>query len=242
MEYYMSIRIIENEKPMLPHCKMLCDQNLANKLDNYELTTFLNNHSTTLFIGKPRSGKTSLLYSFFKSKKLMNKVFDKIFLFQPSASRASMSDKLFDKLPDDQKYEELSLENLNDAQSKLTPDGNNVMIFDDMTAYLKDKQNLKKLKELVFNRRHLHLSIFFLVQTWYSVPKDIRKMFSNIFIFKVSKNEMSAIWDEVIEYSTDLIVPIIKTVYDEPYQFLFVNTDSQRLFKNWDEIVINEDE
>jgi GTPase SAR1 family protein len=235
----MSIRIVENEKPALPHCKMLCDSKLAEKLDNYELTSFLNNHSTTLFIGKPKSGKTSLLYSFFKSKKLMNKVFDKIFLFQPSASRASMSDKLFDKIPDDQKYEELNLENLMDAESKLSPE-NNVMIFDDMTAYLKDKQNLKKLKELVFNRRHLHLSIFFLVQTFYSVPKDIRKMFSNIFIFKVSKNELSAIWDEVIEYSTDLIVPILRAVYDEPYQFLFINTDSQRLFKCWDEILIEE--
>ena len=61
----MSIRIIENEKPMLPHCKMLCDTKLHDKLDDYEVTSFLNNHSTTLFIGKPKSGKTSLLYSFF---------------------------------------------------------------------------------------------------------------------------------------------------------------------------------
>jgi hypothetical protein len=236
----MSIRIVENEKPTLPHCKMLCDSKLAEKLDNYELTSFLNNHSTTLFIGKPKSGKTSLLYSFFKSKKLMNKVFDKIFLFQPSASRASMSDKLFDKIPDDQKFEELTLENLMDAESKLSPE-NNVMIFDDMTAYLKDKQNLKKLKSLVFNRRHLHLSIFFLVQTWYAVPKDVRKMFSNIFVFKVSKNEMTAIFDEVVEHSMDLVLPIIKIVYNEPYQFLFINTDSQRMFKCWDELVIDEE-
>ena len=30
----------------------------------------------------------------------------------------------------------------------------------------------------------LHCSIFFLVQTWYSVTKDICKLFSNLFIFK----------------------------------------------------------
>lgn len=234
----MSIKIIEHEKPNLPICQMLCDSKLSDKLDNYELTSFLNNHSTTLLIGRPRSGKTSLLYSFFKSKKLMNKVFDKIFLFQPSASRASMKDKLFDRIPDDQKFEELTLENLQSAESMCSEEGNNVILFDDMTAYLKDKEILKKLKELVFNRRHKHISIYFLVQTWYSVPKDIRKMFSNIFVFKVSKNEMTAIWDEIVEYPKEYILPIMKTVYDMPYQFLFINTDSQRLFKNFDEIIL----
>jgi len=233
----MAIRIIENEKPKLAECKMLCDVKLDEKLDNYELTSFLNNHSTTLFIGRPKSGKTSLLYSFFKSKRIFNKVFDKIFLFQPSTSRASMADKLFDRIPDDQKYEELTLENLMDAENKLG-DGNNVMLFDDMTSSLKNPDILKKLKQLVFNRRHIHLSIFFLVQTWYSVHKDIRKMFSNIFVFKVSKDELGAIWDEVIEYPKEYILPVLKTVYDEPYKFLFVNTDTQRLFSNWDEIIL----
>jgi tyrosyl-tRNA synthetase len=108
-----------------------------------------------------------------------------------------------------------------------------------MTAYLKDAEISKKLKELVFNRRHKHLSIIFLVQSWISVPKDIRKMFSNIFIFKVSKIEMENIFNEVIELSKDYIMPLMKIVYDKPYQFLFINTDSQRLFKGFDELIIS---
>ena len=55
---------IKNRTPILPQCKFLCDGKLNQKLDNYELTKFLNCHSTTLFIGKPRSGKTSLLYHY----------------------------------------------------------------------------------------------------------------------------------------------------------------------------------
>jgi hypothetical protein len=236
----MSIKIIEHEKPKLPHCEILCDSKLADKLDNFELTSFLNNHSTTLFIGKPKSGKTSLLYSFFKSKKLMNKVFDTIILFQPSASRASMKDPLFDRIPQEQKFDELTLENLQLAESMLKPDGNNIILIDDMTAYLKDKGVLQKLKQLCFNRRHLHCSIFFLVQTYYSVPKEIRKVFTILFVFIVSKNELSAIWDELIEYPTEYILPVLKLIYDKPYQFLFINTDSQRLFKNWDELILSE--
>ena len=231
------LSIKKNEKPQLKVCEMMCDKKLHDKLDKYDLTSFLNNHSTTLFIGRPKSGKTSLLYSFFKSREIFKNTFDKIFLFQPEQSRASMKDKLFDKIPDDQKYNELNLENLNEVENNLS-EYNNVILFDDMTAYLKDGEIKKKLKELVFNRRHKHLSIIFLVQTYLSIEKDIRKLFSNIFVFKCSKKEMEMIFDEVVELPKDYILPIMKVVYDKPYQYLFINTDSQRLFKNFDEIII----
>ena len=104
----MTLSIKLNNKPKLQTLQMLCDGGLAEKLNKYELTRYMNTHSTNLFIGRPGSGKTSLLYSFFKSKELFAKVYHNIFLFQPSASRASMKDKLLDKLPDENKYEELT--------------------------------------------------------------------------------------------------------------------------------------
>jgi len=238
------ITIKKNHKPQLKTCVMNCDSKLHNKLELYELTKFLNSHTTNLLIGKPKSGKTSLLYSFFKSPKLLKKTYHNIFLFQPSHSRGSMSDKLFDALPDNNKIEELDYESLSQVMGRIreTDDENNCIIFDDMTAYLKDNDVAKLLKELVFNRRHLHTSIFFLCQTWFSVPKDLRKLFSNIFIFKVNKNEMSQIFEEGIEDREKLenIDNIRKIVFDKPYEFLFINTDSQRLFKGWDELVFEE--
>ena len=232
------IHIKPNKAPKLPVCEMVCDKKIHPKLDEYDLTKFLNCHSTNLIIGKPQSGKTNLLYQLFKSKYLLKNCYDKIFLFQPAQSRASMKDKLFDRIPDEQKFEELSIENLDYVDSNLD-EGNNCLIFDDMTAYLKDNETRKKLKELVMNRRHKHLSIFFLVQTYYSVEKDIRKLFSNIFIFRVSKKEMENIFDEVIETHKSHIPEITKLVFDKPYKYLFVNTDSQRLFSGFDEILID---
>lgn len=229
----------KNPKPDLPICMMSCDTKLHHKLDDYEITKFMNCHSTNLLIGKMGSGKTNLLYSFFKSKKLMNKVYDKIILFQPSSSRASMKDKLFDQLPEEQKFEELNLENLELAEEEFD-EGNNCIIFDDMGAYLKDNEIRKKLKEMIMNRRHKHLTIYFLCQTWFSIEKDVRKLFSNIFVFKVGKKELENIFEEVIERPKDLVIPISKLVYDKPYQFLFINIDSGRLFKNFDEILIDE--
>jgi Poxvirus A32 protein len=238
------IKLKKNIQPKMTVCKMLCDTGLDAKLDLYEITKFMNQHSTNLLIGKPRSGKTSMLYSLFKSKKLFAKVFNTIYLFQPSASRGSMKDDIFSQLPPDQLYEELTYENLNDCVDRIKNadfEENHCIIFDDMTSHLKNKDTLKLLKELIYNRRHLHTSIFFLVQTWYSVPKDIRKLFCNIFLFKTSKCEIETIFDEVIEQDKTIIPKIQKLVFDVPYNYLFINTDSQRLFKNFDEIIIDED-
>ena len=91
------------------------------------------------------------------------------------------------------------------------------------------------------NRRHLHLSIFFLVQTYLSVERDVRKLFSNCFIFRCSKKEMELIADELIEQKKEHLNEIVKVVYDEPYQYLFINTDSQRIFNGFDELIIDDD-
>ena len=64
----MKISIIQNDKPELPLCKMNCDEKLGEHLEKYELTKFMNNHSVNLLIGKPASGKTSLLYSFLRAE------------------------------------------------------------------------------------------------------------------------------------------------------------------------------
>jgi hypothetical protein len=120
---------------------------------------------------------------------------------------------------------------------------NNCIIFDDQTAKLKDKEVEKLLKELIFNRRHYRTSVFFLVQSYISVPLQIRKLFSNLFIFKVSKNELETIRDEILEtIPKKCIGELSKLVYDKPHEYLFINADTQRLFKKFDEIIIHDDE
>lgn len=240
------MHIQKNDSPPLKKCVMNCDEGLHDKLNNYELTRFLNQHSTNLLIGRPRSGKTSLLYSLFKSNKILKRCFHTIYIFQPKQSRASMSDKLFDSLPEDQIYDELTYENLSEVLERIRVDAdegfNSCILFDDQTAYLKNKDTLKLFKELIFNRRHLHTSLYFCVQTWFSVPKDLRRLWSNIFVFKTTKEELNNIWEEVVEHPKELIPQIRKMVYDKLYQYLFINVDTQRLFKGFDEIIIDEEE
>ena len=239
------ITIKKHKHPTLTPCQMLCDKPLHKKLDKYGdgVLKFLNQHTTNLLVGKPRSGKTSLLFSLFENKDILRKVYHKIYVFQPSPSRASMKKDIFGKLPADQLFNELTYENLDLVLDEIeaTQDLNIAIIFDDVGASLKNYDTMILMKKLIFNRRHLRTSVFFLVQTYYSIPKDIRKLFSNLFIFRVNKNELMTIFDEIVEDKeiTDIAPQISKLIYDKPYNFMFINTDTQRIFKNFDELIIS---
>jgi hypothetical protein len=80
------------------------------------------------------------------------------------------------------------------------------------------------------------------VQSFYAVPKELRRMWSNIFCFKVTKDEFKNMWNELIEYDDAYIQPIMKLVFNKPYKFLFINVDSQRLYDMWDEIILNDED
>lgn len=239
------MHIQKNDCPNLKKCVMTCDGGIHDKLNNYELTRCLNQHSMNLFLGPPRSGKTSLLYSFFKSNKILKNCFHTIYVFQPKVSRASMSDKIFDTLPEDQLFDELNLENLHEVMQRIKADAdegfNSAIIMDDQSAYLKNKETMRLFKELVWNRRHLHVSCFFCVQSWFAVPKELRRVWTNVFIFKVNKQQLNDIWEEIVERPKDLVVKIRKLVYDAPYQYLFINVENQRMFKQFDEIMFDDE-
>jgi DNA repair exonuclease SbcCD ATPase subunit len=234
------ITIKENDKPKVRKCKMLCDTMLDEKLEKYELTKYLNKHQSSIIIGMPGSGKTSLLYTLFKSKPLLKGVFDKVFIIQPPSSRNSMSDDIFSKLPEEQVFDDLTLETLEKIDADLH-EGSNCLIMDDVTASLKDNSIRKKLRQLIYNRRHKHLSIFFLVQSYKSIHKDIRKIFNNIFAFRCSKSEFEDIFDEVVESKKKYLDDIIQIVYDKSHEFLFINLETQNMFKGFDSLVFPEE-
>jgi len=238
----MNITIKENEKPKLMCMETNCDNGLHEKLNKYELTRFLNRHSTNLILGRPGSGKSSFLYSLFKDP--MRKVFHHIYYFCPRKSMDSVKNNIFDKLPEDQIYNELTYENLNEVLEKIqdTPKNeNNAIIMDDMGAYLKQPETKQLFKMILMNKRHLSLSLFVLQQTYISIEKDLRKLFDNFFIYKVNKNELQNIFEEIVESHKDKALEISKIVYDKPYQFLFIHPDSQRLFKSFDELIFSEE-
>jgi hypothetical protein len=51
---------------------------------------------------------------------------------------------------------------------------------------------------------------------------------------------MELVFDELFETKKDIFLDIIRMAFDEKHNFLFLNIPTQRLFKNFDEIVIQE--
>ncbi len=243
---YMSITLKKHQKPDLPLCVMSCDKPLHEKLNKYEMTkTCMNKHHTCAIIGKPGQGKSSLVYSFFKSKNMLKKCFDTIFYICPPNSAGSMEDSIFSKLPEDQIFDELTGDVLDTIiqRAKDREDGDKIaIIIDDMASQLKNGDVQKALKQIAMNKRHLGIyATFILSQTWKSVPFEVRRLYDNIIVFKVSPDEMETMFVETLPQYKDYSNAIQKLVYNKPHEYLIINTGSGRLFKKFDEIIINDD-
>lgn len=239
------IRIKKNKTPDLPVCNMSCDKPLHDKLKKFDMfNTCLNKHHTTGIIGKPGQGKSSLIYSLFKSKDALKKCFDTVFYICPANSMGSMSDNIFAKLPDDQIYNELTGDVLDEIIQRASnrEDGDKIaLIIDDMASQLKNNDVQKALKQIAMNKRHLGIyATFILSQTWKSVPFEIRRLYSNIIIFKVSPDEMESLFTETLPQYKEYSNEISKIVYDKPHEYLVINTDSGKLYKKFNEIIISE--
>ena len=238
----MSIKVITNKPPALKMPKFSVDNELDSKLNDFEITSLMNKSNFTLFLGRAGSGKSSLLISFLQTPSLFKKVFHDIYLFMPSNSRSSIRNGFFDKnLPEDQIYDDVTLENLqavyDKAQESAKDDLNTLLIFDDVQKYFKG-ENEKLLLHMINNRRHARISIWFACQTYASIPRQVRQGLTNLFIFKVNKIEMENIFSECIEQHKKAFLDILNFVYDKTHNFLFLDTNSQRLFKNWDELIL----
>ena len=105
-----------------------------------------------------------------------------------------------------------------------------LIVFDDMIA---DMINNKKLHsiitELFIRGRKLNISIVFIMQSYFKVPKDVRLNFTHFFIMKIlNKRELQQI---ALNHSSDInfkdFMKIYKECTKEPYSFLVNDTTLQ---------------
>jgi hypothetical protein len=239
------IKLKENNKPNITKIVFECDEELHKKLNEYELSKeFLNKSNTTVFVGRQGSGKTSLLINFVKI--LYKKVFNYIYVIMPHSSRKSLKNNIFDKyLPQDQIYEELNEETITDIYRRLKENSENgyksLVIYDDVQKALKNHSVLLSLKNIIANQRHLKVVNLILVQNYFALEKSLRELISNIIMFKLNKTQTEKIFNENVEHAKDKFEVIRDFVFDEPYNWMFINISSQKIFKGFDEILYNEE-
>ena len=66
----------------------------------------------------------------------------------------------------------------------------NLIVFDDMIAdIMTNKKSQAIIKELFIRRRKLNISLVFITQTYFSVPKDVRLNSTPYLIIKINNRK-----------------------------------------------------
>ena len=206
-----------------------------NRINHNPNSPYIPDHPCRILtIGGSRSGKTNTLLNLTNNQPDIDKIY------------------LYAKDPYEDKYqflikkrENIGLKHFNDPKAFIeysndmhdvyknindyNPDKENkiLIVFDDMIA---DMINSKKLNsivtELFIRGRKLNISLVFITQSYFKVPKDVRLNTTHFFIMKIpNKRELQQI---AINHSSDIntkdFINIYKKCTDKPYSFLVNDT------------------
>tara|TARA_R110000868_G_scaffold8848_2_gene45138 strand:- start:1112 stop:1873 length:762 start_codon:yes stop_codon:yes gene_type:complete len=189
-----------------------------------------------IVIGKPGMGKTTLILSLIcKQGKAFNRKFDRVYLWSPSL--ITMKDDPFELIPDDQKFTEVTAENLLEVLADIKDSGEKILfIMDDVIADIRGKgkgeiENL--LQKIFFNRRHLagaggSVSIIATSQAWNKIDPKLRKTASQIIFYKnLHKKETESIFEELILVPKKEYTDVLRYVFKKKHDFLFIDTTQE---------------
>ena len=102
-----------------------------------------------------------------------------------------------------------------------------LIVFDDMIADMIHNKKLNSIvKEFFIRGRKLNISLIFITQLYFKVPRDVRLSTSHFFIAKIpNKGELQQI---AINRSSDINTNDFANIYrkctGEPYSFLVIDT------------------
>lgn len=233
------------DKPEITKIKMNCDEVIDNKLLKFPMIAdCFSKSSFNTILAKMGQGKTSLITSLLKT--VFKKCFSKIYVFIPQNSRQSIDNDIYGKhLPEDQLYDELTVENLNEVYENLQESSNDneysLLIIDDFQTQLKDVEILSILKKIVTKMRHLRCSIWLLQQNFQALDKSLRELLSNVIVFDVGKSQLEKLFEEVLTINKKLYNQLIDFVFINNHDWICININGNKnIYKMFDKIIIHE--
>ena len=129
-----------------------------------------------IMIGSSGSGKTNCLLNLIN---IMPKTFNKIYIY--TKAREPIYDYLREELGDDLLSISYDLNDLRNFDEKKYY-GQSLVVFDDMI----NERDQRCIQELYIRGRKLGVSMIYLSQSYYQIPKTVRLQCQYIFILKVS--------------------------------------------------------
>jgi len=183
-----------------------------------------------VIVGRPGSGKTNLLLNLTaKHGRAFNKKFDKVFLWSPSLG--TVNNDPFETLPDEQKFDDLTAENLQGVLDEIDSSGDRCLfIWDDIISNFKNNGPLEKLcHKVLMNRRHLagsggSVSVILTSQVFNKTPAVLRKVATHLILFSTkNKKELITIFDELILVPKAEFYAILSHCFQRKYDFLYID-------------------
>ena len=187
-----------------------------------------------LIIGGSGSGKTNILLNLIESRPDI----DKIYFYAKDSYEAkyqyliNIREKVgIDHHDDPRAYIEYS-NDMHDVYKNIdeyNPNKENkiLIVFDDMIADMIHNKKLNSIvTELFIRGRKLNISLVFITQSYFKVPKDVRLNTSHFFIAKIlNKRELQQI---AINHSSDIktedFINIYRQFTAKSYSFLVIDT------------------
>jgi hypothetical protein len=235
-----AVYIEELKKPNLPPTKMNCDDCIDPKLNIYPMIQ--DSFSKTSFnvcLGSMGSGKTSLIVSLIKG--IFKKCFHSIYVIMPPNSRASLENDIFSKLPQEQVYDDLNENVLNDIYEKAKNDSSEgyytLLIIDDFQNMFKQTNIEKILQKLILKMRHIRTTTFLLQQNVKSLPRNLRMLVSNYITFDLGKSQMMDLFDESIQLDKNKFQQIMDLGFKQKYDWLLINLRNKNIYAKFDKII-----
>ena len=102
---------------------------------------------------------------------------------------------------------------------------------------MSDRRAQQILKDLFIRSRKLNISLCFLTQCYFSIPKDVRLNCTHYILFKL--NNRIELKNIAINHSADIdykdFIKIYKICTSEPFNFLTIDTKNNKFIKSFDE-------
>ena len=233
--------ITESINPSIPNFKAIKE-----KFDVYvpDIPNGISNRNGMIYLltGSGGSGKTNLLLNMFKSSKLYRNKFHNIWYICPESSMLSIEKHPFDGLSKvyhdltPQLLESIYQELVHIKESEEEPTYS-VVILDDQANSLKDKNISNMLSKMMIKARHLQCGWIITLQSYFYLPKILRKQLTYMTMFK-SKNyeEFATISKELFSMNKDDSLKLYHYVFDEKYNNLDIDTVENIYYKNFNKL------
>lgn len=231
--------------------EMLVDRAMADNMN--PAIESLSKSFCMLICGKSGSGKTNFLTNLLQTgvvngqRRGLKKQFENIVVCSPSL--ASLKDNIFKNLDESKifnSFDEEFIDYLIDFCHNEKAEGNNTLvILDDVGSELRRSAMVeKKFLQLIYNKRHLGLSLICTVQKYNNASVGVRTNMTHLVLFRpTNMKELLTIHEEVLPIHKKKINEFIEFVFDVKYNFLLVDMSLHLsptfvFYRNFDRILM----